>query len=590
MKRKKSLFWQLYFTYLLVVLLALVPLIWLGINRFEKLYYQQLADELATQAKVILPLLQTQSIKDNSQSVNQLINRLGHAAKIRLTVIADQGLVLADSEKNPNTMDNHSNRPEIITARTRQVGQAKRLSTTLNKEMMYVAVHSRDNRQHSFFIRAARPLKTIDQRLADHYDELAGWTVLIIVFLALFSFFITRKITGPINDITAGANRFAQGQLHTRLPVPPFREIAGLAQTLNTMGRQLDERIQIISRQRQEQTAMLTAMNEGVIAVGRQEEIIHINPSAASLFHASVEQAKGQPIQAIIRKPELIKFFSKVLKEQKSQSAELVFYEDGERTIHASGTPLQNEQGDYIGALLVLNDMTRQRQLENIRREFVANVSHELKTPITLIQGFVETLMDGAIDNKRDAQKFLDRILSNSKRLNLIIEDLLNLSRIEQTDERLLTMETVEIKDMLEQVINHYLSNMKDNRVMINLTCDESLTARVNRNLIEQAVVNLIDNAVKYSQTTEPIEITVTAVEDELRINIRDFGIGISQEHIPRLFERFYRIDKARSRHVGGTGLGLAIVKHIVQAHKGRITVESDINRGATFTLHLPCQ
>jgi len=587
-KQRQPLIWQFFLSYILVVILSLTAIAWLAIQGFEKFYYHQVGSQLETRAKLVENQIGKIVEQESNEPFIALINSLGQLSKTRYTIIGKSGIVLADSSKDPSSMENHGLRPEVLMAKDNNAGLATRLSYTLQTKMMYVAIKCTDNNKQAFYIRAALPLTKLQQRFENNAQQLVFWGLLITLIAAGISLLISRKIIGPIKDLTDGAAEFAEGKLNKKLALPSAQEIATLAQTLNLMATQLHDRFEIIGRQRQEQEAMLVAMKEGVIAVDIEENILHINSSACDLFEMDANDASGQKFQALIRKPELVQFLHEILKKETSQEAELIFYKSGEKTILTNGTPLHDDHGQVIGALLVLNDMSKQKQLETIRKEFVANVSHELKTPVTLIQGFVETLLDGAMNDKVNAKNFLDRILNNSKRLNFIIEDLLNLSRIEQIDDTTLEMEYVDLKELLEQSIAHCSKSIKEKKMTVELSCQSEVKVSVNQNLLEQAIINLIDNALKYSQTSKPIIVKGIVSDSEICIEVEDFGIGIAADQLERLFERFYRVDKGRSRDAGGTGLGLAIVKHIIQAHKGSVAVKSVLNQGTIFILRLP--
>jgi two-component system phosphate regulon sensor histidine kinase PhoR len=357
------------------------------------------------------------------------------------------------------------------------------------------------------------------------------------------------------------------------------------------MAEQLYERMQIVIRQRNEQEAMLSSMVEGVIAVDTDARLISLNRAAARLFHLSAEATEGRMLHEIIRNAPLLEFVDTVLATRKSDEAELTMFEKEEKYLQVHGTVLHDAQGRGIGALFVLNDITRIRRLESVRRDFVANVSHELKTPVTSVKGFVETLLDGAMDDRETAMRFLKIISRHSDRLQAIIEDLLSLSRLEQEeDKRKLTRETSALRTILDSAVQACDLKASEKNITISLDCPADIAVTVNTALLEQAIINLIDNAIKYSDDGERVEATAAVVGDELQIKIIDEGSGIPEEHLNRLFERFYRVDKARSRELGGTGLGLAIVKHIAQIHGGFPTVESVPGRGSTFTIHLPRQ
>jgi two-component system phosphate regulon sensor histidine kinase PhoR len=330
-------------------------------------------------------------------------------------------------------------------------------------------------------------------------------------------------------------------------------------------------------------------MVEGVVAVDADERIINLNPAAAELFGIQMTAARGRSLQEVIRNSSLQRFFARVLTENRPMEEDIVLHNAGERRLQAHGTLLKDAAGGRIGALVVLNDVTRLHRLEDMRKEFVANVSHELKTPITSIKGFVETLQDGAVGNHDEAQSFLSIISRQAARLESIIEDLLSLSRIEQETERTETPRSREsIADIVANAVQQCRLKIDEKRINIVVECSEKLAAHVNAPLLEQAVINLLDNAVKYSPAETSVRISAREDGSEVILAVQDNGCGIPQEHLPRIFERFYRVDKARSRQLGGTGLGLSIVKHIVQAHGGRVQAESRVGRGSTFTVVLP--
>jgi len=342
-------------------------------------------------------------------------------------------------------------------------------------------------------------------------------------------------------------------------------------------------------RQRNELEAVLANMVEAVITVDQDERIIRCNTAAAKLFGIAPEQISVRSIQEMIRNASIQRFVKKTFEAEGPHEDVLVLNFEQEQFLHVHGALLQREQGQSPEALFVFHDITRLKQLENIRREFVANVSHELRTPITSIVGFVETLQDGAIHDPENAKKFLKIIEKNAQRLNSIITDLLTLSRIEQGNEQeQIVLRRVRLKDVLESVILVCENRAEEHQVQLHLECPAGLWGNVNAPLLEQAIVNLVDNAIKYSDPGSSILLKAETKGQEMRIAVQDSGCGIPPEHLPRLFERFYRVDKARSRKLGGTGLGLAIVKHITNVHQGRVEVESTPGAGSAFSIILP--
>jgi len=456
--------------------------------------------------------------------------------------------------------------------------------------MMYVALPVRSNGQIIGCVRTALPIARINKALETVLFHVINSGILIALIAALISLWVSRRISRPLVEMKRGAERFAGGELDRRLPVYKGEEMGGLAEAMNQMASQLNDRLQTVVSQRNEQEAVLASMVEGVLAVDHQEGILRINRAAATLLGTNLELAVGRSLQEVVRKPELQRFITESLQSPTSIEADMtLLYQGEERFLQTHGTPLRGSDGQTIGALIVIHDVTRLRRLENLRRDFVANVSHELRTPITAIKGAVETLLAGANENPEDSQRFLEIANRQSDRLNSIIEDLLSLSRLERDAESDEVGRTHErLLPILESALQSCSSIAKSREVDVNLFCSEEIVANVNSALLEQAVINLVDNAIKYSESRNFVTVESWQEGEQVMIKVQDRGQGISKEHLPRLFERFYRVDAARSRALGGTGLGLAIVKHIVQAHDGEVTVHSTPGEGSVFTICLP--
>ena len=415
-----------------------------------------------------------------------------------------------------------------------------------------------------------------------------GGCVLICLAAAL-GLFISRRISQPLQDMRRGAERFAAGDFYNRLTIPDTVELASLAITLNRMAAQLAEQIAVITQQRNEQEAILESMQEGVLALDTQERVITVNRAAEALLGVVATQAKGHIIQEVVRNVTLQRLAAAARHSTESATADIVLRGSEERFLQATATALRDAQGQDIGVLVVLNDVTQLRHLENIRRDFVSNVSHELKTPITSIKGFVETLRDGAFDDREHAERFLGIIARHAERLHAIIEDLLALSRLEQSDESYdIPRSETALTDVMQAAILDCAAKAEAQRVTVVPACAAELRATVNAPLLEQAIVNLLENAITYSNPDSCVWVSARQHDDMLVIDVRDQGVGIPHDHLYRIFERFYRVDKARSRERGGTGLGLAIVKHIAQVHGGQVSVTSTVGQGSTFTMHIP--
>ena len=398
-----------------------------------------------------------------------------------------------------------------------------------------------------------------------------------------------KKISGPINDIYRAISHYARNDFDARIQESSIREINNLIATVKDMSSKLELKSNESNGLSNEQIAMLECMTEGVLAVDNTEKIIKLNQAASTMLNIDIAAANGRQVQEIVRNSDIQKFISKTLSGGRPVEGQFIVNLKSARYFQAHGTVLRDSFQKKLGALIVLNDITELKRLENIRKDFVANVSHELKTPVTSIKGFVETLLDGAIDNVKEARQFLDIILKQSDRLNAIIEDLLNLSRIERDIEgNAIALEKKMLSEIVKSAVENAESKATDKRIIIESRITDDIVLPVNPILLEQAIFNLLDNAIKYSDPTGKIIVSLICTSHEAVISVEDHGRGIPAEYLPRIFERFYRVDNSRSDSEGGTGLGLAIAKHIAIAHKGDIEVESAIGKGSIFRIHLP--
>ena len=585
---RHRLIWQLFPTYLLVIAAALVAITAYTSQSFRAFYEDQTRDRLEAHARILAPQVRALLEASDSEALDTLCKGMGRASDTRITVILPDGKVVGDTYEDPATMDPHDRRPEVLKAKEKGVGTSKRHSDTLDEMLTYVAVAVKSGDTPLGYVRIAMLMTAIEERLSSIFYQIAIGGVVVALLGAALSWAVARRIARPLEALRHGADLFAQGELSQRLPVPSADEIAGLAEALNKMAEQLDERIRTIVDQRNEQQAVLSSMVESVLAVDTNKHILSINSAAAKLLEADPANCPGRSLQSVVRNSALHDFVVRALSSDAPVEDELVFNtkSQGEQTLQAHGTALRKTSGQRGGVVIVLNDITRLRRLEQVRRDFVANVSHELKTPITTIKGFVETLLDGPVDSK-DAQRFLAIVLTQADRLNAIIEDLLVLSRVEQEKaEHLLDRGPVDA--VVRSAIQFCAPRAETRNITVNLESRGPVEGRINPALLEQALVNLVDNAIKYSDDGSAIDVMVGSDSEGIAIQVTDHGCGIAADHQPRIFERFYRVDKSRSRELGGTGLGLAIVKHIAQTHGGSIEVKSRPGSGSTFTLRLP--
>ncbi|MFH1491089.1 MAG: ATP-binding protein [Pseudomonadota bacterium] len=587
--KKRRLIWQLYPYFVLCILISVIAVTWYASLSLKKFFIQEVKAGLEARIHIFEKQVLKHLDPPDDVVLDSLCKDIGQTSATRFTIILPSGEVVGDTHEDPENMDTHSDRPEIIQALTGASGASLRTSRTLGKNMMYVALSLKKGKQNIGVIRASVAIDPIEHAIERVQIRMIFAALIIAAIGAMFSYLVSRRITKPIKEIQDGAECFSRGEFDCRLPVYGFVEIGSLSESMNRMAGELQKRISTITRQRNESEAVLSSMVEGVFAVDTEERVIHMNQAAGNILRCDLEDARGRSIQEVSRNVDLQNFVKATLSGEKLIEREIILYADTDQILNGHGTILYDEEGRRMGALIVLHDVTRLKKLEDMRRDFVANVSHEIKTPITAIKGFTETLRDGAIENPEDAVRFLKIIDRHVHRLEAIIEDLLSLSRIEGEEQKgEIELKEGSIREVLgtAQQIGQAKAGEKKLRIILN--CGEGLAAKINAPLLEQAVVNLLDNAVKYTGEGGTITLEGKPQGNEVVIRVIDQGCGIEKEHLSRIFERFYRADKARSRQMGGTGLGLAIVKHITLAHGGRVSVESTPGKGSTFTITLP--
>ncbi len=589
MKKRKRLLWRLFPSYVLITLISLLAVSWYASEAMRQFFLDQTATDLKARAALLEKQIEGLLEPLDADTIDSICKEAGRLSATRITVILPDGTVIGDSRETPRLMDNHANRPEIITALTGQTGKSQRFSNTLMQQMYYVAVPIKDRQKIVAVLRTSLPATAVETEIRSIQLKIALGGCIIALLAAGISWVISRRISRPIEHMRKSAEHFATGDLNHRLTPPETEEMGGLADAMNQMATQLNDRIETIISQRNQLETVLASMLEGVIAIDTEERIVSINQAAAQLFENEPVDCQGKSIQEIIRSPALQQFIRNALSNKYPSEEDITVFQNEERVIGVKGSPILDVNQHQIGTLVVFHDVTQLRRLENMRRDFVANVSHEIKTPLTAIKGFVETLQQGNVEEVHEKERFLGIIQKHVDRLNAIIEDLLALSRIEQEDEsKQIQFEPVQIADVFQAAIQLCRPKAEKQNIRINFECEKDTTATFDPTLIEQAIVNLLDNAIKFSEPESTIQVKSHHQDDRMIISVQDHGIGIAQKHLPRLFERFYRVDKARSRSMGGTGLGLAIVKHIAQAHGGHVSVESKLGEGSRFSIHLP--
>ncbi len=588
MIKRLPLFWKFFLPSLLIALLPLFAVSKYLSYSMERFFIDQTVKNLEEKASLLEDQVKHKILSGDDVSLGILCKKAGKAPGTRFTVILLSGKVAGDSEADPSEMDNHLDRPEVVRAMAGETGVYSRYSKTLHESMIHIAVPLKDGEKLVGILRTSANLKSIAGQLEIIQHHIVFWVLITALMVVGAAFLFSRRLSYPLQKIREGAEYFARGELNYRLPLFASSETKSLAKTMNDMAVRLDERMQTIVRQRKELEAVLSSMGEGVIAISLEETIISANLVAAGMFEHKPSEMANRSIHETIRNQNFHRFVRVALLDEKKHEEDIVFYLKTEAVFNTRSNPLIDAMGKCIGILVVLRDVTRLRRLENMRREFASNVSHEIKTPLTAIKGFAETLRNGALNHPKEAERFVEIIENHANRLIAIVEDLMKLSMIEQKTERKeIEFKKCHLKPVLDSAIQICQAKADEKAIKILLSCDPLIEARLNAALMEQAFVNLLDNAIKYSGPKSKIEINVHETGSETKISFRDHGIGIGKEHFSRVFERFYRVDASRSRRHGGTGLGLAITKHIVNAHSGRITVESVQGEGSIFTIFL---
>ena len=585
--KKQKLIVRLFSSYLALVILAMTLIIIFASAAIEDFYFEQNVNSLQARAILLDEILESKNII-NPDTLQAFCQKLGDEINTRITLIIPSGQVLADSDEDPRIMDSHHDRPEVIQALAEGEGMSRRSSYTLEEEHLYFAKMC-SNEEHAMIIRVSFPTHALKSAMDSLRFNLLMGGGFIIILLAILNWYLSGQILKPIQVMESGARRFARGKLKMKVPESDIPELGSLAQSLNRMAEQIYDRIRVITQQKNEQMAILSSMTEGVLALNPDGELLSCNRAAAHMFGLHPKTIVGRPLHEAIRHTELIDFATEVLMTKKSKECHISLYEPEERKLNVIGSRMPAKKGATGGAVLVFTDLTQIHRLEGVRREFVANVSHELKTPITSIQGYVETLQDGALKDTENAQRFLEIISKHAIRLGQIVDDLLELSRIEEIKEgEKQYLESHALNELIQSTLTQFRLAAENRSITINLELEENVELPLNAKLFSHALGNLLDNAIKYSESNTSISIVTQLQKKSLLLEIRDQGPGIDDHHLTRIFERFYRVDRGRSREVGGTGLGLSIVKHIARIHNATLEVESEPGEGSIFRLLFP--
>ncbi len=586
--KKKRLIWHIYPSYVILSVLAMTAVVISASRIARSFYYEHTDKQLISASHLIAEQLAAQPDLLKGPGIDSLCKTLARKSSYRVTVILPDGTVAGDSEKDPVSMDNHRMRDEVSQALADGIGRSIRYSDTLKEEMMYVAVPLTVGSSHLATVRTSLSLSRISDATTRMWRQMA-WDGLVIAVIAVAAaLWMSRRISRPLERIRQSTASLDWDSSEARLPSSDISEVDTLTQALNGMRDQLRTRMTTIQQQHDEQSALLSCMTESVLAVDAHKQLIKMNQAAEQQFHVEADTSLGKNIMEVIRNADLLDLVNKTFASGMPEQRE-IFITDAQIYLMGNGSVLRRADGQRMGAVIVLNDITRVRKMERMRRDFVADVSHELRTPITSILGFAETLRDTSAEDASQRDHFLDIVYRQSVRLQTIVEDLLSLSSIEnETEKGEIELNEGHIATAIQGAAQTCQALATEKQIRLEISCAETLPTQMNLQLLQQAVMNLMDNAIKFSEPESTVRVVGIETDGEIVIRVCDQGPGIAQEHHARLFERFYRVDKSRSRRLGGTGLGLAIVKHIALAHQGRVAVESEYGKGSTFSIYLP--
>ena len=580
----RSIQWRIAVSFVLLILGSMGVLGFYLVSSVREAETDNLRTRLEAEARLIAEASLPGFLNPEQNNLDDLAKTLGERIETRVTIIARDGTVLGDSQENPQVMENHATRPEIMDALATGLGESARFSTTLGERLLYVAVPIALQGEVVGVARVALPLVAVEDAISRVTNTIILATVVASAVAVLAAVLIARTTTRPIKEVTKAARRIASGELEQKITAPTSDESGQLAQAFNEMSLSLKETVRTISAERSRLSTILTSLADGVIITDNEGVIVLSNPAAEKLFGFKKDEALGRHFIEVVHDYEIDELLRSCLKTKHEQTTQL---ESGtpSRFLRIIALPLKTDRST-TEALVLFQDLTELRSLQTMRRELVGNISHELRTPLSTIKAIVETLKDGAINDQEVAEGFLTSIDSEVDRMTQIVAELTELSRIE-TGKAEFNLEETGLNLLVKETIAQLSPYAERQGVAVATDLSDNLPpVTADRERIRQVVTNLLHNAVKFSHQGGRVVISTRQEESYVSVSIADKGIGIAREDLPHVFERFYKADKSRSG--GGTGLGLAIAKHVVQAHGGEISVQSEEGKGSVFSFTLP--
>jgi two-component system phosphate regulon sensor histidine kinase PhoR len=577
----RSLYWKITIPFVLITILGMAALGFYTAGTARGAQLAQLRTYLINESRLVADDSIDGFTASDATGLDALAKTIGQQIGARITLIATNGTVLGDSWEDPANLENHSDRPEVLEALATGVGVSTRFSTTIGENMMYAAVPVVSSGLTLGVARVALPLTEVENTVGSASRTIIIALLVIALIVILLTAWIIRHITYPLRQITRATEAMAAGQFAQKVPVGANDELGRLGHAFNLMASQLDQTLSLVNAEKSRLEALLANLPDGIVMTDRDGSVVFVNQAAARLFHVVCEMEQARSIIEVVHDHEIEALYKKCLSAQREITAQV-----GTRGyfLRVIAVPLIADQPG--GALLLFQDLTQLRSLQTMRQEFVANVSHELRTPLAGIKAIVETLKDGAIEDKKVAGEFLERVDIEVDKLSQMISELMELSRIE-SGKAILDKKPLDLNQLILDTIAHFSPQTERHRLTVKLNLATELPdIPADGARIMHVITNILDNAIKFTPAGGQITISSKPAGSQAVVSIADTGIGISPEDLTHIFERFYKADKSRTGQ--GTGLGLAIAKHTVQAHGGQIWADSEPGKGSVFSFSLP--
>ena len=588
---KSSYFLRAFSGYTLVTLLGAWFILIASLNNVESRNIRELEGSMQTTANLLADSISPATLADSSASLKLHVKKQSEIASLRITLIDSFGGVLADSHQDPLAMDNHLRRPEIQAALVTGIGSTDRYSSALGKDYRYLALPVNSTEGVIGFVRVAKPLIEISAMVERENSVVTRNIIVIAAIILVLGFIFFGYQANSIGVVSEIAKDIASGKFDTRISAVSGVGLSEIAESFNQIARRSEQNYSKVSEDRNRLATVFTCMVEGVIDVDLTQNVLHINDAAARLLSVEPQSCIGQPIWHAIRNQTITDALDSAIQNNSVVNAQVDLQKASSSTaLDIYAASLRNDRSEPIGAVLVLHDLTHLKNLEKVRTDFVANASHELKTPITAIRAITETLLEAQEIEKETSAHFMERLHVQSLRLAQLIDDLMTISRLESSRGKEEFSRT-SINELVIRAVTvaEVAATERDIRILTELP-DTDLFLFVDGFDISQLIDNLLDNAIKYTKDYGLITITLESDGEKATLRVSDNGLGISEEDQQRIFERFYRVDKARAQSLGGTGLGLSIVRNIAEKHNGTIEVKSTIGVGSSFTFCLPLE